>query len=100
MDQLHVFTCIAVASQMMTLIRLFPFLIGQCIEHDDHWDGYLLLLAIADMVCAFEVLPDDPAKLAWLVQMYLKSFISLYSPEYSIVSKMHYMVHLPQQMIT
>ena len=37
---------------MMTLIRLFPFLIGSYIEHDHHWDGYLLLLAIADMVCS------------------------------------------------
>ena len=92
-------TCTYIASQMMTLIHLLPFLIGHYIEYDDHWECYLLLLSVCDMCCAFEVQPDDPAKLSWLVQMYLESFASLYSSTHSITPKMHYMTHFPQQMI-
>ena len=75
---------------MMTLIRLLPFLIGSYVSDDDHWDYYLLLLAICDMTCSFEVHPDDSTKLAWLVQTYLECFISLYSPDFSVTPKMHY----------
>ena len=88
-----------IASQMMTLVRLLLFLVGDYIEYDNHWECYLLLLSVCDMCCAFEVQPDDPAKLSWLVQTYLELFASLYSSTYSITPKMHYMTHFPQQMI-
>ena len=53
---------------MMYLVKLLPFVIGKFIEYDDHWECFLVLLSICDMVCSFEVHPDDPAKLAWLVK--------------------------------
>ena len=84
---------------MMTLMRLLPFLIGDYVEYDDHWRRYLILLAICDKCCAFEISPSDPTKLAWLIQTYLESFVSLYTPKYSVIPKMHYLVHLPKQMI-
>lgn len=84
---------------MMTLVRLLPFLVGKFIDDNDHWDCYLLLLSICDMVCSFEVHPEDPTKLAWLVQTYLEGFSSLYCPDYSITPKMHYLLHLPKQML-
>ena len=86
------------ASQMMNLVRLLPFLIGKFVGYDDHWECFLVLLSICDMVCSFEVHPDDPAKLAWLVQMYLETFSALYSVEFPITPKMHYLLHLPKQM--
>jgi hypothetical protein len=84
---------------MMTLIRLFPFLIGDYVEDDDdHWECFRLLWAICDMSCSFQVAADDPTKLAWLVQAYLEAFTTLYSPEYKVTPKMHYLIHLPKQM--
>ena len=88
-----------IASQMMTLVRLLPLLIGNFVnEDDDHWECFCILWAISDMVCTFEVHPDDPACLAWLVQVYLESFTRIY-PDISVTPKMHYLVHLPQQMV-
>ena len=84
---------------MMTLVRLLPLLIGNFVnEDDDHWECFCILCAISDMVCTFEVHPDDPVCLAWLVQVYLESFTRIYS-DVSVTPKMHYLVHLPQQMV-
>ena len=69
---------------MMTLVRLLPLLIGNFVnEDDDHWECFCILWAISDMVCTFEVHPDDPACLAWLVQVYLESFTRIY-PDVSV----------------
>ena len=74
-----------IASQIMTLIRILPFMIGSYVERDDnHWECLLILWDICCIVSAFEVTEDDAAHLAWLIEIYLESFTSL---------------HLPQQMI-
>lgn len=87
-----------VASQMMTLVRLLPFIIGKYVETDnDHWECFLALWDICSIASAFEVTEDDATHLAWLVEVYLESFTSLYGE--SITPKMHYLVHLPQQII-
>ena len=73
-------------------------------EWDLEWDCTMFLMRITNelslthMVCTFEVHPDDPACLAWLVQVYLESFTRIY-PDISVTPKMHYLVHLPQQMV-
>ena len=70
---------IDLASQMMTLIRLLPFMIGNYVErNDNHWECFLQLWDICSMVCAFEVRAGDAAHLAWLVQAYLEEFFILY----------------------
>ncbi|XP_019863211.1 PREDICTED: uncharacterized protein LOC109592100 [Amphimedon queenslandica] len=70
------------ASQMMTLIRLLPFLSGSYIDDDDvHWDCYCLLWLICDMI----------------VKAYLECFTFLYS-HINVTPKMHYLIHLPEQM--
>ena len=79
-------TCSCSYSVFTFSITLIPFLIGS------YEDCYLLLLAICDMTCSFEVHPDDSTKLAWLVQTYLECFTSLYSPDFSVIPKMHYLV--------
>ena len=49
---------------MMTLVRLLPFLIGECVEYDEHWESYLLLVTICDMCCTLEYsgLTDPPVQ--------------------------------------
>ena len=88
-----------VASQMMTLICLLPFMIGDLMEEEDeHWDCFLLLWDICSLVCAYEVTQNDPFHLAWLVQTYLESFKDLYGGS-SITPKMHHLVHHPEQIL-
>ena len=90
---------IFLASQMMTWIRLLPFMLGDFIEEEDeHWECFLLFWDICSLVCAFEVTHDDSLHLAWLVQTYLESFKDLYGSS-SITPKMHHLVHLPEQIL-
>ena len=88
---------IDLASQMMTLIRLLPFMVGNYVERNDsHWECFLQLWGIYSMVCAFEVTTGDAAHLAWLVEANLEEFFMLYdvpmTPSYIIVQ-------LPQQIL-
>ena len=86
------------ASQMMTLVRLLPFVIGEFVDDDDdHWSRFLLLWDICCLSTAFEVTEADANQLAWLVEAYLECFTSLYSVP--VIPKMHYLVHLPEQML-
>ena len=86
---------IDLASQMMTLIRLLPFMVGNYVErNDNHWECFLQLWDICSMVCAFEVTAGDAAHLAWLVQAYLEEFYDV-----PMTPKLHYLVRLPQQIL-
>ena len=86
------------ASQMMTLIRLIPFMVGNCVERNDsHWECFLQLWDICSMVCAFEATTGDATHLAWLVEAYLEEFFILYDGP--MTPKLHYLVHLPQQIL-
>ena len=83
---------------MMTLVRLLPLMIGKFIEQDDdHWECFLKLWDICSIACAFEVVKEEAVHLIWLTEMYLEAFKSLYST--SVTPKMHYLVHLPQQIL-
>ena len=85
------------ASQMMTLIRLLPLMIGDKIDkEDEHWECFLLLWDICSYTCRFEVTQEDSIHLAWIVQTYLEAFLDLYG-EKSITPKLHHLVHLPEQ---
>uniref|UniRef100_A0A1X7UQ82 Uncharacterized protein n=1 Tax=Amphimedon queenslandica TaxID=400682 RepID=A0A1X7UQ82_AMPQE len=91
--------CVTYASQMLTLVRLFLLLCGDVeVENDKHWDCYLILLAICDMAFSFDVQENDPTKFGWMVQVYLESFVTLYTPQFSVTPKMNYLVHLTKQM--
>ncbi len=83
---------------MMTLVRLLPYLIGKYVTDDDdeHWECFLTLWDICSVVCSFEVSNDDAFHLTWVIETYLQSMSHLYD---AFTPKMHYLVHLPEQLI-
>ena len=64
-------------------------------EDDEHWRNFLLLLRILDYMFAPVVSKDCVAYLKELISDHHGDFKVLY-PGYSIVPKMHYMVHYPE----
>ena len=64
---------------------------------DNHWECFLQLWDICSMVWAFEVTTGDAAHLAWLVEAYLEEFFTLY--DVPMIPRLHYLVHLPQQIL-
>ncbi len=91
--------CLCPASQLKTLIRLLPFILGEVIpEEDDHWLCLLVLWDICTLVSVFQVNEGDAAQLSWSVQLFLEMYVDLYG-ESTITPKMHYLLHLPQDML-
>ena len=63
---------------------------------DDHWECFLMLCTICNLVCAFEATLEDSMYLAWIIKTYLESFRLTY-PAVVLIPKMHYLIHLPEQ---
>ena len=92
-------TCVLIysASKMWLLGRLLPLFLGSHIpDGDEHWVCYLLLLRVLVLSTSFEVADDTVSLLTKIVQDYLQFFRELYPGR--IVPKVHYLLHLPQQM--
>ena len=87
------------ASQMKTLVRLFPFIVGEYVpESDEHWSLLLTLWDICTMVTSFTVTEEDATDIAWKIEVLLETYCELY-PNSSFVPKMHYLVHLPDEIL-
>ncbi len=83
---------------MWLLGRSLPLMVGMHVPSDDqHWVCYQLLLGILVLSTSFEATDDTVALLTKLVQDYLVIFNRLYPC--SITPKLHYMLHLPEQML-
>ena len=88
-----------VASQMKTLIRLLPLIVGDYIPQDDeHWACFLMLWDICTSITAFEVDRQDAMNLAWTIEAFMESLEYLYS-ESIFTPKLHYLLHLPGDML-
>ena len=87
------------ASQMITLLRNLPFIVGRYIpEGDQNWTCFLLLRKIVD-ICLCPVLPQSiSATLHMLINDHHTLFVALYGKD-KYIPKMHFMVHYPIQMI-
>lgn len=87
------------ASQMLTLIRNLPFIIGALVtQGDDHWTCFLLLRKIVDILMS-TVLPDSTsATLRLLIADHHSMFVALYGKE-KYIPKMHFMLHYPHQIL-
>ena len=87
------------ASQMMTLTREFPLLIGDRIpQTDTHWDSFLILLKICNIAISPVCTYDTIAYLRVLIEEKLFLFKQLYPAE-RLIPKHHYMVHYPSQIL-
>lgn len=85
------------ASQMWLLGRLLPLMVGvQVPDGDSHWLCFMELLMIAVLSTAVEVTDDTAHGLMVIIESYLFHFNKLY-PD-SMTPKMHYLLHLPEQM--
>ena len=77
---------------------MLPLLIGDLIPKDDsHWENFLQLLKIEEILFAPTTSPELAAYLAVLIEEYLENFSKLYTR--SIIPKQHYMVHYPRQIV-
>ena len=83
------------ASQMITLVRELPFLIGDKIPDDKNWHS-LILLKICKIVLLPRCTPDTTAYLRVLIEEKLFEFKKLY-PDRHITPNMHYLLHYPAQ---
>lgn len=63
---------LTLASQMWTLGRLLPVIIGHLVPDDDpHWMHFLHLLDIQDLLFTPQVSPSTPAYLQVLIEEFL-----------------------------
>ena len=87
------------ASQMLTLIRHLPFIVGALIpEGDKHWACFLLLRKIVDIIMS-PILPESiSATLCLLIQEHHSMFVALYGKE-NFIPKFHFMLHYPSQIL-
>ena len=79
----------------MLLGQVSPLMIGAVVPDDDeHWQHYLQLLEIIDLVFSPVVNTDDLGVLEGIIEEYLWNFTQIY-PGKSVIPKMHYLVHYP-----
>ena len=85
------------SAQMLLLIRILPFLIGEKIdEGEDHWYCYLLLRKILDIVLCPKVSYRMCSSLKLLIREHHQKFVALYGTN-TYIPKMHFLLHYPEQ---
>lgn len=88
-----------IAAQMWTFSAFLPLMIGDKIPHDNSlWECFLLLLEITKQCTARVVSEASAAYVKALVDQHHREFSQCY-PEKRHTPKLHYMVHLPSQMV-
>ena len=76
---------------------MLPLMVGRYIPEDDlHWKSYLDLLRILTLATAVEMTQETISLMSMLVENYLTRYNTLYPN--SMTPKLHYLVHLPEQM--
>ena len=84
---------------MWLLARILPLVIGDLVpEEDERWLNFVRMMEIVDILFSPRVTEDDAAYLAAFVSDHHEQFRHLY-PGWSIIPKMHFMVHMPPLMI-
>ena len=81
---------------MWLLGCLLPLMVGQCVpERDEHWKCYIQLLRIVTLATSNKVTEATIHMMTLLIETYLTQYANLYPG--CIVPKLHYLIHLPQQ---
>lgn len=87
------------SAQTWLLARILPFLIASDIpESDNNWSCFIKLLKIIDICLATVTSPDLCAVLKVLIEEHHLLFTQLY-PDWTVIPKMHYMLHYPEQIL-
>lgn len=77
---------------------MLPILIGDLVPvGDEHWENFLRLLQIEEIIFAPKTSIQLAAYLAVLTEEYLTGFSELYDRRR--IPKQHYMVHYPRQIV-
>ena len=86
------------AAATLTLCCTLPFMIGNQIPiTDEYWTLFLLLVKIMLLVTSPTCTKLSACMLETMINIHHTQFTCLY-PKASVTPKMHYMIHLPQQM--
>ena len=84
---------------MWLLGRILSLLIGEFVpQQDEHWESFLSMMEIVDLLFSPTTTVDHAAYLAALINDHHRDFATLY-PGSSILPKMHFLVHTPRLMI-
>ena len=87
----------ASASQMSVLIQVLPFLIGDKIPEDNNnWLCFLLLRRIIEIILSPVLTETHCSSLKLLIEEHHSKFVSIYGCG-SLIPKMHFLVHYPEQ---
>ena len=87
------------ASEMLLLARIIPFILGDKIPTEDmHYNCFLQLLKILQIVMSPYISEEVPSYLRVLIEDHHSIFVTLY-PDASFIPKLHYMVHYPKQIL-
>ena len=79
--------------------RILPLIIGDFVPEDDqHWELFLHLMDIVDILFSPNISEDFAAYLSTLINDHHHEFHRIYS-DHSIIPKMHFMIHMPRLMI-
>ncbi|KAB0803133.1 hypothetical protein PPYR_00103 [Photinus pyralis] len=82
------------ASEMMTFLHYFTFIIGEFVPHQDPvWDFLLDFLQIVDILLAHSISDERIALLRVLIQKNLSSYVSLFKD--TLKPKHHFLLHYP-----
>ena len=80
---------------MWNLVRFLPLIIGQKVpESNLHWQNFLLLLTIIDIIFAPVLSSNRISYLSMLIEDHYPEFIKLYSCQ--VTPKLHFMIHYPE----
>ena len=84
---------------MLLLVQILPFLIADKIpENEDHWDCFIHLRKILDLILAPIVTENDCSSLKLLIRDHHAKFVCLYGSS-TYIPKMHFLIHYPKQML-
>ena len=87
------------ASQLCLLSRVFPLLIGDCVPANlPQWQCYLVLLKIVDIALCPIASESMCGILKTLIEEHHTLFLTAF-PGNSVLPKMHYMLHYPEQIM-
>ena len=87
------------ASRMLVLARVLPFVIGDKIpEECEQWECYLMLLDIIEIAISLKFSKSTVSYLRILIEEHHLNSTDLY-PHFNVIPNMHYMVHYPSQIL-